>query len=47
MGNYFSCKEKQILRRMQSLKIIMNMEIVTNFEALILGLHIVDLWVDP
>ena len=42
--NCFCCEEIRILRRMESFfRLFMNMEIATNFEVYILGLHVVDL----
>ena len=47
VGNSFSCKEKQILRRLKLLKKKpMDMGIATNFKAQTLGLHIVDPYVN-
>ena len=39
MGNYISCKEKRILRRMQKMSdfYFMHMEIIVNFEVVKLG----------
>lgn len=46
MRNYLPCGEKQILMRTQYINknemFFMNMESGTNFEAMRLGLHIVD-----
>ena len=42
MGNYFSCEEGKNSKE-NAIFFSMNMEIVTNFEAVKLGYHIVDL----